>query len=200
MAADPALGVRLQQRRLAEKEVGVARERDERIGRATVGGVRERRPVRRHAEAEGEHVVVENTVRNDALSGHLERWCRPRTRAARRCPRTSSAARSRRRSGRAWRDQPGGSQSSGCGLPLAGPNWSPQAHGTRSPQWSRWKCEITIASTVGQPSAARRRGRTPGPQSSSRRPPPLSTRYPDCAPPGFGHAGEQPATVSFTGE
>ncbi len=56
---------------------------------------------------------------------------------------------------------------------------------------------ITIASTCGQPSCSRRRGRTPGPQSSSTRPDP-STRYPDCAPPGFGHAGEQPTTVNFT--
>ena len=28
--------------------------------------------------------------------------------------------------------------------------------------------------------------------------PPSSTRYPDCAPPGFGQAGEHPTTISFT--
>jgi len=54
-----------------------------------------------------------------------------------------------------------------------------------------------MASTWGQPSCSRRRGRTPGPQSSKTRPDP-STRYPDCAPPGLGQAGEQPTTVSFT--
>src|SRR4051812_14965501 len=93
---------------------------------------------------------------------------------------------------------PGGSQSSGAGRSAAGPNCRPQTHGTRSPQWSRWKCVIAIASMRGQPSLARRRGSTPGPQSRRSRPPPTSTRYPDCAPPGFGHAGEQPTTVSFT--
>ena len=56
---------------------------------------------------------------------------------------------------------------------------------------------ITIASTRGHPSDSRKRGRTPGPQSSNARPDP-STRYPDCAPPGFGQAGEHPTTVSFT--
>src|SRR5436190_2803942 len=92
---------------------------------------------------------------------------------------------------------PGGSQSSGFGVSRPGPNIAPNVHGTRSPQWSRWKCVITIASTRGQPSCSRRRGSTPGPQSSSSRPLP-STRYPDCAPPGFGQAGEQPTIVSFT--
>ena len=56
---------------------------------------------------------------------------------------------------------------------------------------------ITIASTWGHPSCSRSRGSTPGPQSSRTRPDP-STRYPDCAPPGFGQAGEHPTTVSFT--
>jgi methylmalonyl-CoA mutase C-terminal domain/subunit len=41
------------------------------------------------------------------------------------------------------------------------------------------------------------RARTPGPQSRRSRPGP-STRYPDWAPPGFGHAGEQPTTVKCT--
>src|SRR6476659_9528592 len=54
-----------------------------------------------------------------------------------------------------------------------------------------------MASTWGQPYCSRRRGRTPGPQSSKSRPDP-STRYPDCAPPGLGQAGEHPTTVSFT--
>ncbi len=56
---------------------------------------------------------------------------------------------------------------------------------------------ITIASTCGQPSCSRRRGSTPGPQSSRTRPEP-STRYPDCAPPGLGQAGEHPTIVSLT--
>src|SRR5215216_4444382 len=93
---------------------------------------------------------------------------------------------------------PGGTHSSGGSVPAAGPNCSPHTHGTRSPQWSRWKCVIAIASTCGQSSRSRSRGRTPGPQSRRRRRPSLSTRYPDCAPPGFGQAGEQPTTVSFT--
>src|SRR6476469_7647651 len=92
---------------------------------------------------------------------------------------------------------PGGSQSCGAGSSRPGPNIEPNVQGTRSPQWSRWKCVITMASTWGQPSCSRRRGRTPGPQSSKTRPDP-STRYPDCAPPGLGQAGEQPTTVSFT--
>src|SRR5215210_6017421 len=92
---------------------------------------------------------------------------------------------------------PGGSHSSGLGVSRPGPNMAPKVHGTRSPQWSRWKCVITIAFTVGHPSRSRRRGRTPGPQSSSTRPDP-STRYPDYAPPGLGQAGEHPTTVSFT--
>src|SRR3954447_5478121 len=93
---------------------------------------------------------------------------------------------------------PGGTHSSGGSVPAAGPNWSPHTHGTRSPQWSRWKCVIAIPSSCGQSSCSRRRGSTPGPQSRRRRRPSLSTRYPDCAPPGFGQAGEQPTTVSFT--
>lgn len=56
---------------------------------------------------------------------------------------------------------------------------------------------MTIASTRGQPSCSRRRGSTPGPQSSKSLPDPC-TRYPDCAPPGLGQAGEQPTTVSCT--
>src|SRR5437763_3679076 len=91
----------------------------------------------------------------------------------------------------------GGSQSSGFGVSRPGPNIAPNVHGTRSPQWSRWKCVITIEDTWGQPSCSRRRGNTPGPQSSSSRPDP-STTYPDCAPPGLGQAGEHPTTVSFT--
>src|SRR6266550_9588250 len=59
-------------------------------------------------------------------------------------------------------------------------------------------CVIAIASIVGHPSASRRRERTPGPQSTRSRRPTCSSRYPDCAPPGFGQAGEQPTTVSFT--
>src|SRR6266545_2275276 len=93
---------------------------------------------------------------------------------------------------------PGGSHNSGFGESRPGPNMAPNVQGTRSPQWSRWKCVMTIACTCGQPSCSRRRGRTPGPQSSNARPDP-STRYPDCAPPGFGQAGEHPTTVSFTG-
>src|SRR6185437_12845109 len=58
---------------------------------------------------------------------------------------------------------------------------------------------MAIASTCGHPSAARRRGSTPGPQSSNSLRPSLSTMYPDWAPPGFGHAGEHPTTVNFTG-
>src|SRR3954451_5438518 len=58
---------------------------------------------------------------------------------------------------------------------------------------------MTTASTRGQPpSSSRRRARTPGPQSMRTRPSP-STRYPDCAPPAFGHAGEHPITVSCMG-
>src|SRR4051812_19220551 len=93
---------------------------------------------------------------------------------------------------------PGGSHSSGLGVFRPGPNIDPNVQGTRSPQWSRWKCVITIASTAGQPSCSRSLGRTPGPQSSRTRPEP-STRYPDCAPPGFGQAGEHPTIVSLTG-
>ena len=55
-------------------------------------------------------------------------------------------------------------------------NMAPQTHGMRSPQWSRWKCVIAIASTRGHASRSRRRGSTPGPQSSNRRRPPASTR------------------------
>src|SRR5262249_27369088 len=59
------------------------------------------------------------------------------------------------------------------------------------------QCVTTSASTRGQPPfIARRRASTPGPQSSRSRPGP-STREPDCAPPAFGQAGEQPITVSF---
>ncbi|MDX6565867.1 MAG: methylmalonyl-CoA mutase, C-terminal domain, partial [Gaiellales bacterium] len=47
-------------------------------------------------------------------------------------------------------------------------------------------------------SRARKRGSTPGPQSRRSRPLWPSIRYPDCAPPGLGQAGEQPTTVSFT--
>ena len=56
----------------------------------------------------------------------------------------------------------------------------------------------TIASTRGHgtPLPSRSRASTPGPQSSKSRPGP-SIRYPDCAPPGFGHAGEHPTTRSF---
>src|SRR6266536_4607140 len=92
---------------------------------------------------------------------------------------------------------PGGSQSWGGWKSRPGPNIEPNVQGTRSPQWSRWKCVITIASTRGQASCSRRRGSTPGPQSRRSRPEP-STRYPDWAPPGLGQAGEQPTTVSFT--
>src|SRR4051795_9376526 len=92
---------------------------------------------------------------------------------------------------------PGGTQRAGFGGSRAGPNSAPNVHGTRSPQWSRWKCVITIASTRGHPSCSRSLGNTPGPQSSNSRPDP-STRYPDCAPPGLGQAGEHPTTVSFT--
>ena len=74
----------------------------------------------------------------------------------------------------------------------------PHTHGTRSPQWSRWKCVIAIALIRGHSSASRRRGSTPGPQSSKRRSPPDSSRYPECAPPGFGQAGELPITFNFT--
>src|SRR5689334_23335288 len=59
-------------------------------------------------------------------------------------------------------------------------------------------CVIAIASTCGQSSASRRRDSTPGPQSTSRRPPLWASRYPECARPGLGQAGEQPTTVSFT--
>ena len=45
---------------------------------------------------------------------------------------------------------------------------------------------------------SRRRASTPGPQSSSRRPVDPRRGSPDWAPPGFGHAGEQPTTVNFT--
>jgi methylmalonyl-CoA mutase C-terminal domain/subunit len=57
---------------------------------------------------------------------------------------------------------------------------------------------IAIASTRGQSSRSRKLASTPGPQSSKTRRPPESTRYPDCTPPGFGQAGEDPTTVSFT--
>ncbi len=39
----------------------------------------------------------------------------------------------------------------------------PQTQGTRSPQWSRWKCVIAIASTSGQPFCSRMRARTSRP-------------------------------------
>ena len=56
---------------------------------------------------------------------------------------------------------------------------------------------LGTASTFGQPpSRSRRRARTPGPQSSSKRPRP-STRYPDCAAPGLDQAGEHPTTVTL---
>src|SRR5829696_6363108 len=92
---------------------------------------------------------------------------------------------------------PGGTHSCGAGSSLAGPNDNAQTHGTTSPQWSRWKCVRQIASTCGQSSCSRSLARTPAPQSSNTRFPSASTRYPDCAPPGLGHAGEQPTTVSF---
>ena len=75
----------------------------------------------------------------------------------------------------------------------------PQTHGTRSPQWSRCQCVITIESTCGQPPSARAAWpSTPGPQSRSSRPGALD----EVA--GLGAAGvrpgraEQPTTVSFT--
>ena len=63
---------------------------------------------------------------------------------------------------------PGGAISSGFTAVAPGPGSAPHTHGTRSPQWSRWKCVIAIASMSGQSSCSRRRASTPGPQSSSR--------------------------------
>src|SRR5438874_6157838 len=94
---------------------------------------------------------------------------------------------------------PGGTHSSTLSPSRPGPTLEPHTHGTRSPQWSRCQCVTTIASIDGQrPSCSRSFASTPGPQSRSMRLPSCSTRYPDCAPPGFGHAGEHPTTVSFT--
>ena len=53
------------------------------------------------------------------------------------------------RTGRSCSLAPGGSQSFGFGSDSPGPKRPPQTHGTRSPQWSRWRCVIAIASTVG---------------------------------------------------
>ncbi len=57
---------------------------------------------------------------------------------------------------------------------------------------------IAIASIPGQGSASRNRASTPGPQSSRRRWPSLSTTYPECAPPAFGQAGDDPMTMRRT--
>src|SRR3989449_839089 len=92
---------------------------------------------------------------------------------------------------------PGGIQSSGVFVVSPGPNMRPQTQGTMSPQWSRCQWVIAIASSSGQGSRSRSRASTPGPQSSKMRRPSLSSRYPDWAPPGFGQAGEHPATTSF---
>ena len=57
---------------------------------------------------------------------------------------------------------------------------------------------IAIASIRGHSSASRRRGSTPGPQSSSSRSPLRLEQVARCAPPGFGQAGDEPITFSFT--
>ena len=81
---------------------------------------------------------------------------------------------------------------------VATPVEAPPDPRTRSPQWSRWKWVIAIESTAGHGSLSRSRPSTPGPQSSSRRRPSDSTTYPECAPPAFGHAGDDPMTMSRT--
>jgi hypothetical protein len=110
-------------------------------------------------------VVVEHPLRDDLEAGGGER-------NALRNSRTENAS----KSGSAFSltvkllsvsAPPGGSQSSGFGEPRPGPNDAPNVQGTRSPQWSRWKWVMAIASTRGQPSRFRRLEKTPGPQSRS---------------------------------
>ena len=72
MPPSTALGVRLDQRRLAEEEVGVAGELRELVARPAVARVRHRLPVARDAEAVGPEVVVEDPARRDRESPRLE--------------------------------------------------------------------------------------------------------------------------------
>ena len=155
------------QRRLADEEVGVAGELGQAVARPGVARVGEHGPVRRRPEAERLERVVGDAVRRhlEARGGErlalrvlaqvervLEHPRRPEPR-----PIVLSFSR------------PGGTQSSGLSTSLPGPNMAPQTHGTRSPQWSRWQCVITIASICGHGSRSRSCARTPGPQSSSSR-------------------------------
>src|SRR5947208_1580577 len=73
MTARPTLGIGRDQRRLADEQVSVARELRECVARAAVTGVREGRAVLGDAEAEREHLVVQDAERRDTRARRLER-------------------------------------------------------------------------------------------------------------------------------
>ena len=150
-------------RRRARRARAVAsqRNRSTRPRAAPAGRSARSRPSRpssaavRDAEAEGVHGVVREAGRDRASArpasnsspsaySSSSKTLTNMSGVPKRVPKPASSSR-----------PPGGSQSSGFSSPWPRPDIVPQTQGTRSPQWSRWKWLITIASTCGQPSTVR---------------------------------------------
>ena len=140
------------ERRLAEEEIGVASELDQIGVRSGVGRVGERRAAVGDAEAVRVDRVVLHPERHQLEAGDLVRHAdvvlvdleRPveHVRPPPYCPATLAR----------YVRPPGGTCSASGGSSRPGPYIEPQTQETRSPQWSRWKWLIAIASSSGQPS------------------------------------------------
>ena len=162
------VGVARDERRLAEEQVGPARNVDERVARRRVARVRERALAVGDAEGVGRRsgsavhgtalTVSPAAVSNGSRSAYSRRWnVLANIDGVPNCsPNIASCS-----------TPPGGTQTSGASDSRPSPNIRPHTQGTRSPQWSRCQCEMTIESSCGQPpSRSRSLASTPGPQSS----------------------------------
>ena len=175
VSARPAFGVRPQQRRLADEQVGVAGDVAQALARTGVAGVADDGPVRRGPEPEREQVVVQDACAASPRSPP-PRSSRPlRTRAGRTRARTSPAARGAGRSRRAARALRVAPRAAGGADSLAGAEGrAPDPRDEVAPV-----VEVPMRDRDRVHAAARSRARAasparPGPQSRSRRPGPSS--------------------------
>ena len=150
--ARPALRVRRPASVASQRKRSASRASSgQRVARPGVARVGEHGAVRRDAEPEREHLVVQDAARHDLEARGLERPRRRRTRAGRNALSNISGWPSRepswRRSSRPVRRHP---ELRAARRRCPGPSVEPQTQGTRSPQWSRCQCVIAIASTSGQ--------------------------------------------------
>ena len=186
VSAQRAVVVAALERRFCEEEVGVAGELDQLVARPGVARVGDE-AIALDAEAVRVDVVVDDWNRGDLEPGGGEGTARLVLGDVERALEHVLAAQpveDRPQLVAAARRQPGAGR-------VARARRLPQTQGTRSPQWSRWRCVITIASmraTPGQVALAELRQHAGA--AVQQQPARAFDQIARMAPPGFGQAGD----------